>query len=153
MLLLSSGARSVPRPRGCGRGGRGSPGRGGGGGLPTSVGGRPTAAQARPIHHPPRLRALPGRAAPSPPGLDAPPAHPALSVNFWVNSVSPPDLPFNPDKHESVNWASEGARGLLTHSAPSPAPHQTRAASPDGCHLSLHVYLGLPGAAPPRPPE
>lgn len=76
---------------------------------------------SRPPHHRPgpsitRAPAVRGLSVGWPswqgPGLDTPPAHPVLSVNFWVNCVSPRDLSFNPDKHESVNWASEGARGL-----------------------------------------
>lgn len=104
--------------------------------LPTSGKGLPhSCAAASPsrawAHSSPQLllRGVSPQDGPPPwPGLDTPPAHPVLSVNFWVNSVSPPDLPFNPDKHESVNRASKGARGLLTHSAPSPATHQTHTA-------------------------
>lgn len=67
-----------------------------------------------------------------------PPAQPALSVNFWVNSVSPPDLPFTPNKRESVNRASEGPRGLLTRPAP-PAAHQTAGLAPPAAEALTRV--------------
>lgn len=125
MLLPSAGAPLVPRPWvrvGC-SGGPASPSCGRGGPQLRSPGRWPR-VQARPIHHRgPQTRSFPagGRAAlprARPGSRHPPPAHPAPSVNFWVNSVSPPDLPFTPDKHESVNRASEGPRGLLTRPAP-----------------------------------
>lgn len=94
--------------------------------------GRP---QAGPIHHAeplllgvcPRDSVLPGAWSRHPSRTSA------LSVNFWVNCVSPRDLPFNPDTHESVNWASKGARGLLTPSLPV-QPHIKRTQpAPHGC--------------------
>ena len=107
---------------------------GAGGGAPTSVAEAPAAAQApgpsiTPVTEPPLREASLPRPGP---GQTPPPAHPALSVNLWVNSVSPPDLPLNPDTHGSVNRASEGPGG------PAGAAHR-----PATC----------PGGHGPRPPE
>lgn len=79
-------------------------------------------AQAGSIHH----RATATRTFSS---LDEPlvtlsgprrPRPPSRTISqLGVNSGSPPDLLFNPDKHGSVNWASKGPRGLLTQLGPT----------------------------------
>lgn len=62
-----------------------------------------------------------------------------------MNSGSPPDLPFNPDKHGSVNWASEGPRGLLTQLGPTSSCIKCDPAHPCCGGLASHVSSAATG--------
>lgn len=77
-----------------------------------------------------------------------------------MNSVSPPDLPFNPDKHGRVKWASRGPRGRPARgSSPAhrPAPglrgwpssHARGSGRPPGRGAS-RTHLSAQPAAPWR---
>lgn len=145
MLLLSSGARSVPRPRGCGRGGRGCPGRVGGGGLPTSVGGRPTAAQARPIHHPPRLRALPGRAAPSPAESRRPARTPRAISQLLGELCFTSWPPIQPRQTWKCELGLRGGKGPLNPLSSFSSPTSNARSLPRRLPFVLTRVPGAPG--------
>ena len=121
--------------------------------LPTSGKGLPHSCVAA---SPPLPWAHPSPSAPAARGLSAgqpssparsrrPSCTPALSVNFWVNSVSPPDLAFNPHKHESVNRASQGQEASRPAQLPL-QPHIKRTQpAPHCCLRPARTWMCAPG--------